>query len=273
MRRFAGAALLFILVTTGLYINKAQQLPNTSSSLLVRPSSTTMAQSISHDSKNIVNQIPKVTSDAEANYQLAKLIRSCRNIPNSPDALTLWLEQSQQNNEPESYIKDVISRFDQCSSLHISNTNYIRLLITAAEQHNDIAVSELWSISDHEYFDIMELNNSEWTQKVSARQKFLNKKYELAKRAALTGAELSLQRLIHAYQDYDPETGQPNIVKALAYANFTLKTTNNNDLYRKVDWIKQQIESKLGFQAIEQAQQLTEQLIAESNVIQKANPA
>lgn len=263
MRSFSGGILLFILVTIGLYLTKVQQ-PSKMPSSLSNPSNTVMAHPISHNPTNVTNQLTSVTDQAETNYQLATTIRNCRNIPSSKDALALWLERSQQNNEPQTYIEDVLARFEQCSNLHLSGTNYIHLLIMAAEQYSDIAVSELWSISDREYFKVMKLTKSPRPKKISARQGFLQKKYDLAQALALTGAELSLQRLIQGYQNYDPETGHPNVIKALAYANFALYITDNNELYRKVDWIKHKLEDNLSFEAKEQAAQLTEQIILAS---------
>lgn len=261
MKRFSAAVLLFVLVTVGLYLSKVQQLPPSpnSKSKPISPITTKYFNTGERSQESFLTD-----EQAIENYQLAKKIRNCRNIPTSDVELNAWLELSLQNNEPQAYIDDVLNKFDQCKNLITPNSNYIGLLTTAAKHLNDEAISELWSISDKEYFDIIQLENNNRESIVSARERFLGLKYQLAAAAAEQGGELSLLHLVQGYQNYDPETKQPNYTKALAYAYFTLSVTQDNNLYRKVDWIKQNLEQKLSYQNIEQAQQLKAQFIENS---------
>lgn len=258
MKRFAAAILLFILVTVGLYLSKVQQFPPSPNARFkpISPTATTHT-----DNGERTQEYFLIDGPASENYKLAKQIRHCRNIPASDAELNAWLELSLKSNEPQNYIDEVLNKFEQCKNLITPNSNYIGLLTTAAKQLNDEAISELWSISDKEYFDIMQLENKNKDAIVSAREEFLELKYQVAKKAAEQGGELSLLRLVQGYQNYDPETKQPNLTKALAYAYFTLSVTQDNDLYRKVDWIKQNLERKLNHENIEQAQQLNTHLI------------
>lgn len=261
MKRFSAAILLFVLVTVGLYISKVQQLPT---SPKMSPKSYKQSSSANVKNGERSQESFLIDNQASENYQLAKQVRYCRNIPRSDTQLRSWLEQSQQGNEPQAYIDDVLKKFEQCKSLNTPNFNYIGLLTTAAKQLNDEAISELWSISDKEYFDIMQLKDKNRDAQVSARTSFLELKYHLAQAAAIKGGELSLLRLIQGYQNYDPDTKQANLSKALAYANFTLTVTQDNDLYRKVDWIKQSLEQKLSHDSIERAHQFSTELIAKT---------
>ena len=261
MKRFSAAVLLFVLVTVGLYLSKVQQLS---------PSPSAKSKLVSAISTNHVDNGERsqesflIDEQAIKNYKLAKQIRYCRNVPKSNIALNAWLDVSLQNNEPQAYIDDVLNRFEQCKSLITPNANYIGLLTTAAKLLNDEAISELWSISDKEYFDIMQLEAKSRNAQIAAREEFLELKYQLAEAAAKQGGELSLLCLVQGYQNYDPDSKQPNLTKALAYAYFTLSITQDNDLYRKVDWIKQNLERKLSYENIDQAQQLNAALMANS---------
>lgn len=261
MKRFSATILLFVLVTVGLYLSKVQQLPPSPNSQS-KPINSVNIKDVDNGERSQDSFL--IDDQAIANYQLAKQIRYCRNIPTSDAELTTWLERSQQHNEPQAYIDDVLNKFDQCKSLITPNSNYIGILITAAKQLNDEAISELWSISDKEYFDVMQLEKNSKESRISARENFLLVKYQLAKAAAAQGGELSLMHLVQGYQSYDPDTKQPNLTKALAYAYLTLSVTQDNDLYRKVDWIKQNLEQKLNHENIEQAHQLKAQFIVNS---------
>ena len=86
-------------------------------------------------------------------------------------------------------------------------------------------------------------------------------KYRLSESVALTGGEQSILRLVKEYQNYDPDTGNPNYLKVIAYADFGLKIVEDNDIYLKLDFIKQRIHQNMEFQDIEQAQMLTEKLL------------
>lgn len=262
MKRFFTAFLLFALVTTGLYLTKGQQMTRQTTSSAEIPEE---ARTHSADNGERTQEYLLTSNKDQASFQLAKQIRDCRNIPANEDQLSTWLMQAQENGEPQAYLDDVLTRYETCKSLNIPNTNYIGLLITAAKQLNDNAISELWSIPFQEYSSVLQLPEQTRAEQIQAKTEFVKLKYELAHQSALQGGELSLQHLVKEYQNYDPNTHLPNLVKALAYANFALSVTQDNDLYRKMDWFKQKLESKLSYNDVEQAQAITSELIETAN--------
>jgi hypothetical protein len=86
-------------------------------------------------------------------------------------------------------------------------------------------------------------------------------KYALAQKLAMNGGEKSQLRLIRGFQYFDPETLQPNTVKAVAFAEYAMQTTYNNEFYLKVSFIKNNLMNKMSAMQIEQAEGLTQKLL------------
>jgi hypothetical protein len=188
-------------------------------------------------------------------------IRRCRAIPKTQDELDDWLNKANEAGETYEYIEDVLSRFERCSQISFISDDFVKLLVKAIKLGSDNAVTELWAISDKEYFQskgLVELNREEI---IEQRIKFNKLKFQLSESIALTGGEQSILRLVKEYQYYDPDSGNPNYLKAIAYADFGLKIVEDNDIYLKLNFIKQRISQNMEFHDIEQAQVLTEKLL------------
>jgi hypothetical protein len=96
------------------------------------------------------------------------------------------------------------------------------------------------------------------------RKEFAEVKYRIAQKLALAGNDEAILKLVKSYQHYDPKSQKPNFVNALAYANFGLQTTQDNDYYLKLDWFKQKILNSSSSEEIESAISITEQLLNEA---------
>lgn len=197
-------------------------------------------------------------------FELATELRLCKSVPKSDSELSIWLDKANSVGEPNEYIEDVIARFDQCSKQPKDEQNYIDLLLIAAEQGSDDAVSSLWAIGEREYFEQFGTIQLTREEKIAAREEFTQKKYDLAHKVAMQGGELSLERLVIGYRNFDPATNGQSYYKSVAYANYVMATTRNNDLYRKVDWIKQRLLNSMSSDELDQAQMLTEKLLSEA---------
>lgn len=202
--------------------------------------------------------------NTQALFETARELRLCKSVPKSAAELSLWLDNANRVGEPNELIEDVIARYEQCLKHAGEAQNYVVLLLKAAEQGSDEAVSELWAMGDAEYFDSLGFKHLNRDQLIAERLAFTQKKYDLAHIAALLGGEQSLERLITGYRHFDPVTHGQSYYKSVAYADFAMSTTRNNDFHRKVDWIKQRLLNSMSNDEVEQAQSLTEKLLAEA---------
>lgn len=201
-------------------------------------------------------------ASAEEYLSEAKEIRRCNKIPKTEYELDVWLSHANEVGEPDEYIEDVLFRFERCSQFNFISDDYVGLLFKAIKLGSDNAVTELWAISDSEYFHskgLFELNREET---IKQRKKFNKLKYQLSESIALTGGEQAILKLVKGYQNYDPDSGNPNYLKAVAYADFGLKIVEDNDIYLKLDFIKQRISQNMAFQDLQHAQVLTETLLS-----------
>jgi|TARA_Y100000589_G_C27129655_1_gene620029 hypothetical protein len=192
----------------------------------------------------------------------AKEIRRCNTIPKTQDELDDWLSKANELGEPYEYIEDVLSRFEHCTHFNFISDDFVELLVKAIKLGSDNAVIELWAISDKEYFQSKGLLELSREETIEHRIKFNKLKFQLSESIALTGGEQSILRLAKEYQNYDPDSGEPSYLKALAYANFGLKIVKDNDIYLKLDFIQRRISQDMKFQDIEQAQVLTENFLS-----------
>ncbi len=193
----------------------------------------------------------------------AKEIRRCNTIPKTQDDLDDWLSKANEVGEPYEYIEDVLFRFERCSQFNFRSDDFVDLLFKAIELGSDNAVAELWAVSDREYFQSKGLDEFNREDIIEQRVKFNKLKYRLSENIALTGGEHALLRLVEGYQNYDPDTGNPNYIKAIAYADFGLNIVKSNDVYLKLDFMKQRISQSMDLRALEQAQKLTESLLSQ----------
>ena len=191
----------------------------------------------------------------------AKEIRRCKKVPKSQNELDDWMSEAIEEGEPYEYIEDVLSRFERCSQLNSKSDDFVELLVKAIKLGSDEAVTELWSISEQEYFHSKRLLELSREETIEQRTKFNRLRFQLSEKIALAGGEQSILRLVKEYQFYDPDSGNPNYLKAIAYADFGLRIVEDNDIYLKLDFIKQRISQNMEFQDIEQAQMLTEKFL------------
>ena len=192
----------------------------------------------------------------------AKNIRRCKGVPKTRDELTVWINKATSIGEPYEFIEDVSSRFALCSELKNEEHNFIKILLLAIEKGSDDALNELWAVSDIEYFESTGVDTTSKQAVFEHRVKFINMKYALAQKLAINGGEKSQLRLIKGFQNFDPATLQPNIVKAVAFAEYAMQTTNNNEFYLKVSFIKNNLLNKMSALQLEQAEDLTQRLIS-----------
>jgi len=191
-------------------------------------------------------------------------LRQCRNVPKTKDTLDTFLDEANANGEPYKYIEDVLNRFEFCQQYAHINQNYIELLINDAAQGSIESLNEIWKIPEAEYFEVMKLELQSTEDIIFNRHEFLKVKYRLAQILAISGSEEAILKLVNSYQHYDPNRQKPNFVKSLAYANFGLQMTQDNDYYLKLDWFKQKILNSSSPEEIELAASITEQLLRES---------
>lgn len=191
-------------------------------------------------------------------------LRRCRNIPRTKDALDIFLDQANANGEPIQYIEDVLNRFEFCKQYAHINQNYIQLLINDADQGSIESLNEIWKVPESEFFEIMALEIQSREDVIFNRNEFSKVKYRLAQKLAISGNEEAILKLVNSYQRYDPDSQKPNYVKSLAYANFGLQLTQDNDYYLKLDWFKQRILKNSSPEEIELAVSITERLLSEA---------
>lgn len=192
-------------------------------------------------------------------------LRQCRNIPHTKDALNSFLNHANEGGEPAQYINDVVNRFEFCKKFADIKVNYIQRLINEAEQGSVESLNEFWKIPVTEYAEVMGLDPQSRSDFIVNRRTFLSTKYRLAEKLALLGNEDATLKLVKSYQSYDPASLKPSYVKSLAYADFGLQTTQDNEYYLKLNWFKQRLLVSATPDEIELANSITYQLLSKAN--------
>lgn len=270
MHRIILIALIVSLLIFGVYPEKnsipeegrarSQNLINTTNKVEIQVEENSVVEPMYSESSGTVS----TQLNAQELFEIARELRLCNRVPKSDSELSLWLDDANRAGEPNEFIEDVIARYERCPKHAAEEQNYVVLLLKAAEQGSDDAVSELWAIAEPEYFDSMDFRQLSRDELITERLAFTQKKYDLAHATALLGGEQSLERLIKGYQHFDLATHGQSYYKSVAYANFAMATTRNNDFHRKVDWIKQRLLKSMSNDELDQAQSLTEKLLAEA---------
>lgn len=188
-------------------------------------------------------------------------LRKCKNIPKTKDALDTFLDLAIENGEPFQYFEDVLHRFERCKQYSHIDQNYIQILIVDADKGSIDSLNEIWKIPEAEYFEVMGINSASREDIILKRLELAKVKYRLAQKLAISGNDEAVLKLVKSYQSYDPISQSPNYVKSLAYANFGLQMTQDNDYYLKLDWFKQSILKNSSPEEIESANSITEQLL------------
>lgn len=239
------------------------------------PSSNDVKFSIEHKSNSTIfkhsnsKEIKSVEFKTAENFFVtpeeylseAKGIRHCKILPKTEDELNVWLINANENGEPYEYIEDVLSRFEDCLQRDFNNHNFVEPLMKAIELGYDDAVAMLWTISEKEYFDSQHLLNLNREETIMQRDKFNKLKYQLSESIAVAGGEQAILRLVQGYQHYDPDSGNPNHLKVVAYADFGLKITQNDSFYLKLDFIKQRTLKNINALERQKAHGLTNRLL------------
>ncbi|NQZ83222.1 MAG: hypothetical protein HRT52_19635 [Colwellia sp.] len=190
--------------------------------------------------------------DAEELLSTAIIIRKCRGIPRTDDALSDWLNAAYEKDETDSRIDSVLSRFEQCK-LVSAKADYISKFIIAAEMGLGEAGPALWHITETNYMQQMGFSNLDRNEYIKKKNDFINLKYRLVEKLAVSGDERSIRILADAYKRYDPDTGGQNYSKALAFTDLFLAITLNNESYQNVDWVKQRLINKMTQKEIDEA--------------------
>jgi hypothetical protein len=190
-------------------------------------------------------------------------IRRCKNIPKTKDELDTFIDRATENQEPYAFIQGVLDIFEICSQHKTADSDYIKLLVNEAENGSVEALKEIWKIPESEYFEVMAMPNPSREEIISHRNEFSKLKYRLAHDLAMSGNAEATIKLIKAYQINDPLTQKPNYAKSLAYADFGLQTTQDNDLYLKINWFKEKILQNSSTEEIALAFDLTDEMLIE----------
>jgi hypothetical protein len=198
--------------------------------------------------------------DAEALLSAAKIISKCKGIPRTDDTLSDWLNTAYANDEGDFRVDSVLSRFEHCKLVPVK-ADYISKFIIAAEMGLGDAGTALWNVTETDYMQQMGFSNLDRNAFIKKKNDFINLKYRLVEKLAVSGHEKSIRIIANAYWHFDPSTGGQNYSKALAFTNFFLAITSNNDSYRKIDWVKQRNIKKMTQKEIEEASMLSLSLI------------
>jgi hypothetical protein len=139
--------------------------------------------------------------------------------------------------------------------------HYLALLLQAATLGSDDAVQQLWTLSEPELVQQLQLTSLPRDKKIKLKQEFKQQQYQLAAAVAQAGGEQAALLLISGYQQYDPATGGQSYDKALAYIDFMLETSRNNDIYAQLQWQRDKLLTRMTEDEIGRAQHLTAQLL------------
>lgn len=259
MKKIAFSLSVITLFFCGLYLKKNNV---DTFNVINENNKTTYKQVVSNKKtpKKIGTKKLNVTSPEQYLFE-AKKQRRCNSIPKTKDKLDEWLINANEVGEPSEYIEDVLSRFEHCLQHKFKHDNFLAPLIEAIKLGSDNAVEEFWTISEKEFFNSKNLLVRDREEIVTQRAEFNRLKYQFSKNVALTGGEQAILRLIKGYQHYDPDSGNSNYVKAIAFANYGLAITQNNEFYLKLDFIKQRILKGMDTEELQQAQTLTKSLL------------
>jgi hypothetical protein len=207
----------------------------------------------------IIDETPqdevKFQHTASSLYELARLVRICKSVAKTQEQLSLWLDEANAVGEPQTYIDDALRRYELC--LNAPSVNPLSALIKSIEMGSEQAVIELWTWSEQEFIGAQQLGSLTRAQLLEQRSAFKALKYDSAHNVAMAGGEEALLRLIKAYQSGSRDSAYPDLVKAYAYTQFALEISTNNDLYGKVRWFQRSLESKLSYQQIDRATELS----------------
>ncbi len=218
---------------------------------------------------------------AAALLQQAITLRQCWNVPLDEPALEAWLQQATQGHQAPEQIFGMQERFAQCLQQLTTTANqstepnaspqpalwpnqqqnYLNLLLQAAALGSDAAVQQLWTIAEPELVQQLQLADLPRDEKIKRKQQFKQQQYQLAAAVAQAGGEQAALMLIRGYQHYDPATGGQSYDKALAYIDFMLHRSRNNDIYSQLQWQRDRLLTRMTEAEISQAQHMTEQLL------------
>jgi hypothetical protein len=215
---------------------------------------------------------------AAALLQQAVTLRQCWNVPLDEPALEAWLQQATQGHQTPEQIFGMQQRFAQCQHPFPATTNqsnapntsqqpaqqhnYLNLLLQAAALGSDAAVQQLWTLAEPELVQQLQLTDLPRDEKIKRKQQFKQQQYQLAATVAQAGGEQAALMLISGYQHYDPATGGQSYDKALAYIDFMLQTSRNNQIYSQLQWQRDRLLTRMTEAEISQAQHMTEQFLS-----------
>lgn len=197
----------------------------------------------------------------EALFRQAVNARKCRHVPKTKKNLQQWLSQARVNNESPERIARILNAFDSCQTIDAAH-DYMSTFKLLARQGHEGALWQFWQLTEKEVFRLKGIRNSDSGAIIAARQAFQLAKYQLAEQQLLLGNERAMMRLMNAYRYLDPATGTQNYVRSLTLANLVLNLSQNQDNYRRADWLKQHLEQRMSAEEAQQALELAQDIAA-----------
>lgn len=192
-------------------------------------------------------------------YHQAVYARKCRDVPKNQRKLNAWLSQANANDELPERIVRILNAFESCQNIDAAY-DYVTSFKVLAQQGNESALWQYWQLTEQEVFRLQGIPKTDRDAIIAARQEFKLTKYQLAEQLLLLGSERAMMRLMNAYRYLDPQTGRQNYVRSLALAKLVMKLSQNQDNYRRADWLKQHLEQRMSPQDMQQATELAEEI-------------
>lgn len=214
---------------------------------------------------SLKTRLAKMTHEAQ-NQRIAALIesRGCRYVTRDQDEFAQTLASAIESGESSSFTENMQARFEKCQSVPPLAPRYVDEVMTLVELKNKHALKPLWQILPKELEAHFQMNTVSRDTFIENRKAFKIKQYALTEALAFDmtnpARDEALHYLFNGYFRKDYETGLPNEVKSFAFGLLFLETTQNDKLYRNVEWLIERAKKRLGDDKVEEAYQLVDTL-------------
>lgn len=242
----------------------APQSGSSSSQASGHPASEAVTQSTSSTNTPISvigNEVS--TLSVQEQVQQAILSRRCRHAAKTQSELQEKMDKAYELGEPHALIEAMRRRFHQCQG-HQVDPDYMAKLLLLAEQDSG-ALKELWRMGEKNYMREMHYLDLPRDEYIEKRKGFTRAQYRLTEMAAKRCDIAAISWLAGRFQGFDPETERPNYPKAMAYAQAFMDMTQDNQLYNRMQWSYNRMQSQLREQevpAVQKEVQATAELLA-----------
>lgn len=225
------------------------------------PASSSISPSIAPAKPSIQLLQPDPGMSEDELFRQAVNARKCRDVPKTKAELDNWRTSATANNAPSERIARVLNAFEPCQGIDAAY-DYMTSFKLLAQQGHEQAVWQFWQLTEEEVLRLKGIQNADTEAIIAARKDFQLSKYQLAEQQLLLGSERAMMRLMSAYRYLDPNTDAQNFIRSLALANLVMTLTDNQDNYRRADWHKQLLESRMPNNDIQSASELAEEIAA-----------